>query len=566
MSATEERPAARPILLAVDDDPAVARAVNRDLRRHYGARYRVLSTASGQEALNALEEITRRGEPVALLLADQRMPQMTGVEFMAEARALAPDARRVLLTAYADSQAAIDAINRVGLDRYLMKPWDPPEEQLYPALDDLLAAWHATRPAADDGLRVIGHRFSRASHELRDFLARNLVPFRYVDVERDAARAAPLLAAAGLDGDEPEGLPLVLLEDGEALRAPDVAEVARRVGISRPATRDLYDLVVVGGGPAGLAAAVYGASEGLATALVERVATGGQAGQSSRIENYLGFPGGLSGAELTDRATQQARKFGAEMLLVRDVEGLEARDGTHVLRLGDGSELAAHAVVVATGVEYRRLEAPGVDELTGRGIYYGASRSEGQSCADEHVVVIGGANSAGQAAMYFSQFARQVTILYRGDSLAKSMSHYLVQQIAEQPNIVVRTNAELTAAHGTDRLEAIDVGIDRGASSERLDASSVFVFIGAAPQTDWLGDAVARDARGFVLTGGEAAAVAGRGPAPWPLERPPFELETSAPGVFAAGDVRSESIKRCASAVGEGSMAVQFVHRYLATP
>ena len=444
---TEQAPAAvetaRPVLLAVDDEPSVARAVERDLRRRYGRDYRVLRAGSGEEALTTLREAKLRGTPIALLLVDQRMPGMSGVELLEAALEIAPDAKRALLTAYADTQAAIDAINRVSLDHYLLKPWDPPEEQLYPVVDDLLDSWRAEAPPAADRIQLVGHRWSRESHDARDFLARNQVPFQWLDVERED-EARRLLAAAEGDG----VLPLVLFPDGGSLHGPTITELAERTGVLRRAERPFYDLVIVGGGPAGLAAAVYGASEGLQTALVERDAPGGQAGQSSRIENYLGFPVGLSGGDLARRATTQAQRFGAELLTVQQVTRIEQRGPSKVVHLAGGEELGAAAVIVATGVDYRLLEAPGVEELTGRGVYYGGSRTEGVSCRDEHVVVVGGANSAGQAAIYFAGYAQHVTILYRGDSLAKSMSRYLIDTIEDTPNITVRTNAEVAAAHG----------------------------------------------------------------------------------------------------------------------
>jgi thioredoxin reductase (NADPH) len=558
---TDQTPAAvetsRPVLLAVDDEPSVARAVERDLRRRYGRDYRVLRAGSGEEALATLREAKLRGTPIALLLVDQRMPGMSGVELLEAAREIAPSAKSALLTAYADTQAAIDAINRVSLDHYLLKPWDPPEEQLYPVIDDLLDAWRAEAPADADRIQVVGHRWSRESHDARDFLARNQVPFQWLDVERED-EARRLLAAAEGDG----VLPLVLFPDGGSLHGPTITELAERTGVLRRAERPFYDLVIVGGGPAGLAAAVYGASEGLTTALVERDAPGGQAGQSSRIENYLGFPVGLSGGDLARRATTQAQRFGAELLTVQQVTRIEQRGPSKVVHLAGGEELGAAAVIVATGVDYRLLEAPGVEELTGRGVYYGGSRTEGVSCRDEHVVVVGGANSAGQAAIYFANYAQQVTILYRGDSLAKSMSRYLIDTIEATPNITVRTNAEVAAAHGDDQLERITVRDTAGGADEEMELAAMFVFIGARPQTEWLPDDVARDRRGFVLAGSELLLEDVR--PRWRLDRNPYLLETTMPGLFVAGDVRSQSMKRVASAVGEGSMAVSFVHEYLA--
>ena len=559
MSATaDSREAARPVVLAVDDEPSVARAVERDLRRRYGREFRVLRAESGAEALTALRESKLRGASIALLLADQRMPVMSGVEFLEHAIALAPEAKRVLLTAYADTQAAIDAINRVSLDHYLLKPWDPPDEQLYPVVDDLLDAWRADAPSPADRIRLVGHRWSRDSHDVRDFLARNQVPYRWLDVERDD-EGRRLLAAA----DGAAELPLVLLPDGSVLQRPSVVELADRAGIRRRAELPFYDLLIVGGGPAGLAAAVYGASEGLQTALVERQAPGGQAGQSSRIENYLGFPVGLSGGDLARRATTQAQRFGAELLTVQEVTAIDERGPARIVRLAGGDELGASAIIIATGVDYRRLEAEGVDGLSGRGIYYGGSRSEGLSCRDEHVVVVGGANSAGQAAIYFAAYAQRVTILYRGDSLAKNMSRYLIDTIEATANIEVRLNAEVEAAHGEESLRSITVRDSATRDRDELALAAMFVFIGARPQTDWLPPAIARDRRGFILAGAELLMEDVR--PRWRLDRDPHLLETSLPGVFVAGDVRSESMKRVASAVGEGSMAVHFVHEYLAT-
>jgi thioredoxin reductase (NADPH) len=544
----------RPALLAVDDDAAVLRAVQRDLRRRFGERFQVVGAGSGEEALGVVDRLKLRGQPVALVLSDQRMPGLEGIDVLVGVREREPLAKRVLLTGYADVQAAIRGINDAKLDAYLDKPWQ--EETLVETLEDLLAEWQAEHAAGAAGIRVVGHRFSERSHAVRDFLARNLVPYRALDAERDE-EAKQLLAAAGLQDAE---LPVVVFEDGTAVPAAEPLTLADRLhGVSTAAAEELYDLVIVGGGPAGLASAVYGASEGLRTLLIEREAPGGQAGQSSRIENYLGFPTGLSGEQLTRRAAQQAERLGAELLRLREVEALEVAGSARVLRLTDGTALTAHAVILATGVAYRRLDARDVEALTGRGVYYGAARSEAPSCADEEVYVVGGANSAGQAAVYLSRFAKRVTVLYRGDALSRSMSRYLIDQIEAIPQITVRTHAEVVRAHGTDALEALDVRTPDGV--ETVPAASMFVFIGAQPGTAWLADAVARDPRGFVLTGAEAAA--GEAPRPWPLAREPFLLETSVPGVFAAGDVRAESIKRVASGVGEGAMAVSFVHRYL---
>jgi thioredoxin reductase (NADPH) len=546
--------AARPAIVVVDDEPAVARAVERDLRRRYGQRFRVLRAESGGSGLELVRELRRRGARLALIVADQRMPGVTGVDLLSSSRGLYPDARRVLLTAYADTEAAIRAINEVGLDFYLLKPWDPPEEKLYPMLDDLLGDWEAASILTAGGLRVIGHRWSRDSYELRDFLTRNRVPHRWFDLETDT-EAQQLLEVAGVDAAR---VPVVLFEDGSVLEAPSQLELAERVGIATEASLPFYDLVIVGGGPAGLAAAVYGASEGLRTVLVEREATGGQAGQSSRIENYLGFPHGLSGSDLASRAEAQARRFGAEILRVRDVSGMQIDGPARTVVLAAGGQLQGHAVLIASGVAYMRLGAPGVDELTGAGVFYGAAMSEAVSCRDREVYVVGGANSAGQGALYLATEAAHVTILVRGEALSKSMSHYLVERIEAHDRIAVRTRTQVAGADGDGRLQRLRLSTPDG--EEAVDADALFVFIGAAPCTEWVGDAVARDEKGFVLSGPQLAANGRR----WPLERDPYLLETSVPGVFVAGDVRHRSIKRVASAVGEGSMAVQFVHQYLA--
>jgi thioredoxin reductase (NADPH) len=544
----------RPVILAVDDEPAVLAAVARDLRRGFGERYRIVRATSGPEALDALGQIRDRHEQVALLVADQRMPGMAGTDYLVQARKIVPEAKRVLLTAYADTEAAIAAINEVQLDYYLLKPWDPPEEQLYPVVEDLLTTWEAGAALEAGGVRVIGHRFSKETHDLRDFLARNRVPARWLDVERDA-EAREVLTVAGIEQDR---LPVALLEDGSLLERPTVLELAERLGIAAQPTADHYDLVIVGGGPAGLGAAVYGASEGLRTAMVEREAPGGQAGQSSRIENYLGFPAGLSGSDLARRATDQARRLGAELLTVQDAVRLRVEGAGRIVELTGGGELSANCVLIASGVSYNQLNAPGFSDYTGVGIYYGAALTEARACANQHVVVIGGANSAGQAAVYFSGYAARVTMLVRADSLAKSMSHYLIEQIAALPNIEVRTGAQAVEAQGEHgHLAALRIRDANGNETlEPVDAC--FVFIGAAPRTDWLAGVVARDDRGFILAGLDARDHG------WPLQRDPYILETSVPGVFVAGDVRARSIKRVASAVGEGSMAVSLIHEYLA--
>ncbi|NEA46902.1 FAD-dependent oxidoreductase [Streptomyces sp. SID10815] len=545
------------VILTVDDDPGVSRAVARDLRRRYGRSHRIVRAESGESALEALRELKLRGDPVAVILADYRMPLMNGIEFLEQALDVYPGARRVLLTAYADTGAAIDAINVVDLDHYLLKPWDPPEEKLYPVVDDLLTAWRHSDHRPVTSTKVVGHRWSARSSQVREFLARNQVPYRWYSSDEPEGRR--LLGAAGQDG---QRLPLVVTPDGAALVEPEAPELAARVGLATTPAADFYDLVVVGGGPAGLGAAVYGASEGLRTVLVERSATGGQAGQSSRIENYLGFPDGVSGGQLTDRARRQAAKFGAEILTAREVTGLEVCGAARTVRFSDGSAVAAHSVILATGVSYRQLPAPGAEDLTGCGVFYGSALTEAPACEGQDVYIVGGANSAGQAAMYLSRGAKSVTLLVRGPSLAASMSYYLIQQIAEAPNITVRTGTVVEEAHGSGRLEQLTLREVAGGRTERVDAQWVFVFIGAAPLTDWLDGTVLRDERGFLLTGPDLTAD-GRPPADWELDRPPYHLETNVPGVFVAGDVRAESAKRVASAVGEGAMAVMLVHRYL---
>jgi thioredoxin reductase (NADPH) len=548
-----------PILLTVDDDPEVSRSLARDLRQQYGEDYRIRRAESGSAALDALKELKLRDEQVGLVLADQRMPGMTGVEFLGQSRNLYPKARRVLLTAYADTDAAIGAINQADVHYYLLKPWDPPQEKLYPVLDDLLEDWKVQdRLKSAEGVRVVGHRWSAPSHEIRDFLTRNQVPFRWLELEREP-EAARLLEAHG--GDEGR-LPLLVTDSGQALQAPSTAEVAGILGLASAPSLPFYDLIVIGGGPAGLGAAVYGASEGLSTVLVEQEAIGGQAGLSSRIENYLGFPSGIGGGDLARRASTQARRFGAEMLLACEVTGLDVCGSARVVRLANGEDLSAQAVLLTTGAAYQRLTAPGVDDFAGTGVYYGATATEARSVGGEDIYIVGGANSAGQAAVYFAQTARSVTILVRGPSLERSMSHYLIEQIGQLPNVKVRTNSSVSEAGGGDHLEWLRI-IDRESGvEENVNTSWLFVFIGAAPCTDWLGKAVQRDENGFVLTGPDLLKE-GQLPSDWPLERQPYFLETSVPGIFAAGDVRGQSVKRVASAVGEGAMAVTFVNRYL---
>jgi thioredoxin reductase (NADPH) len=543
--------------MTVDDDPGVSRSVARDLRRRYGQDYRIVRAESGRDALEALRELTLRGEPVAAILADYRMPEMNGVDFLEAAMDIAPHARRALLTAYADTDAAIRAINVVDVDHYLLKPWDPPEEKLYPVVDALVETWRAVGQRPVDEIRVVGHRWSAECFCTRDFLARNSVPYRWYNI--DDPEGERLLEAAGAT---PDDVPLIVTPDGTALRNPTEAEIAAAVGLTTDPVSDFYDLIVIGGGPAGLGSAVYGASEGLRTVLVERQATGGQAGQSSRIENYLGFPDGVTGTQLTDRARRQAHKFGAEILTTRDVVGLDVRASSRAVRFADGGDVVAHAVLLATGISYRKLEVPGADALTGRGVFYGSAATEAPACFGEDVYIVGAANSAGQAAVFLSQHARHVTLVVRADGLERSMSYYLVRQIDEIPNIDVRLTTEVIGLQGDDHLEEITLCNNRAGTQETVPAGYLFVFIGAEPRTEWLGGVVARDERGFVLTGPDLLH-GGQRPRGWNLDRDPYYLEASASGVFAAGDVRANSIKRVASAVGEGAMAIQLLHRYL---
>jgi thioredoxin reductase (NADPH) len=554
---TEQASGSRTAILTVDDDPGVSRAVARDLRRRYGDQYRIVRAESATAGLDALRQMKLRGDLVAAILADYRMPELNGIEFLEQAMDIYPGARRVLLTAYADTGAAIDAINVIDLDHYLLKPWDPPDEKLYPVLDELLEAWQESDHRAVPETKVIGHRWSARSSEVREFLARNQVPYRwYASDEPEGQR---LLAAAGADG---RALPVVITPDGDPLIEPADAELASRVGLATTPAKDFYDLVIVGGGPAGLGAAVYGASEGLRTVLVEQLATGGQAGQSSRIENYLGFPDGVSGAQLTGRARRQAKRFGAEVLTTREVTGLEVRGSARQVTFADGTSIDAHTVLLATGVSYRRLRAPGLDELTGRGVYYGSALTEATACLGQDVYVVGGANSAGQAALFLSRYAKSVTLLARGASLEKSMSYYLTKRIADSPSITVRTCTEVIGASGGDHLEKLTLRDTARGTTETVDAQWLYLFIGAQPLTSWLDGVVVRDAQGFVVAGPDLL-VGGQPPRGWNLDRPPYHLETSVPGVFVAGDARAESAKRVASAVGEGAMAVMLVHRYL---
>jgi len=546
---------ARPILLAIDDDVNVLEAVVQDLRRQYGSEYRVMRAAGGQTALDTLVQLRGRDEPVALLLSDQRMPGMTGVELLGRARELYPEARRVLLTAYADTDAAIQAINAARIHYYLNKPWDPPEEKLYPVLSDLLDDWKAGYRPPFEGLRVIGHRWSPRDHEVRSFLSCNHVPYRWIDVASE--EATKLLADRQVSVAD---LPVVLLADGTVLAAPGLELLAEKIGMKVQASQDFYDLVVVGAGPAGLAAAVYGASEGLKTLVIEPDAPGGQAGTTSKIENYLGFPAGITGADMGRRALIQATRFGAEFITQR-AAGLRIDGQYRFVRLGEGREVSTHAVLLAPGVQYRKLDVPGGERLTGRGIYYGAALVEAPSCKDEDVFLVGGANSAGQAALYFAKYARSVSMLVRGEGLGATMSKYLIDEIGQTSNIVVRPQTRVVEAIGEERLERLRLRTPGG--EEEVPATSLFVFIGAAPRTDWLPAEILRDDKGFLLAGPDLR-TDGKVAPEWKEPREPFLLESSVPGVFVAGDVRHGSIKRVASAVGEGSIAVQFVHQYLA--
>ena len=551
---------AKPVILAVDDDPEVLNAVERDLRQHFRADYRVMKVGSGAEALDTTRQLKQRGSMIALFLVDERMPEMTGTQFLVEAIKLYPEARKVLLTAYADTETAITAINDIGLDQYLLKPWEPPSERLFPVLDDLLMDWVARTRPPFDGMRIAGTTLSSSSYALKDFLSGNQVPYQWVDLEEDAPMRELVSAM-------PEGmqrLPVVFFPDGTSLVQPTPRELAARIGMQTQAQRPFYDLVVVGGGPAGLAGAVYGASEGLRTILVERYATGGQAGTSSQIENYLGFPTGVSGADLARRATMQAKRFGAEILTAQDVVEIKRNDPYRTVRLSDGSELSCYAVMIASGMEVRRLEVPGVEELVGAGVFYGAALTEAAAYRDRDVFVIGGANSAGQGAMFFSRHARSVTMLIRGADLSAGMSQYLVARIAETKNVRVLPNSVVTGVTGDGRLESITV--ENLLTDERTEfpAAAMFIFIGTAPRTAMVDALVERDAQGFILTGRDLM-IDGRPPREWRLVRDPFLFETSVPGVFAAGDARKGSGKRVASAVGEGSATVSMIHKYLET-
>ncbi len=551
----------RPVLLAVDDEPEVLRAIERDLRRKFGQEYRIMRADSGPSALEALQQLKARGEEAALLLSDQRMPGMQGTEFLTQAALIFPRAKRVLLTAYADTSAAIDAINSARTDYYLIKPWSPPEENLYPVLDELLEAWMEDYRAPFQGIRLLGNRWSPEAHDLRDFMGRNRIPFQWLDIDnRDNDReTGELLQRLGPDNK----FPVLVLEDGSHLCRPTIGELAEKLGLRTTSEKPFYDLIIAGGGPAGLAAAVYAASEGLDTVLIERQAPGGQAGMSSRIENYLGFPQGIGGGELAQRAVAQARKFRVEMLTPQEVKCLAVEGPYRSVTLANGNSINAFSVLIATGLSWRTLDVPGVERLHGAGVYYGAAMTEIEDCRDQDIFIVGGANSAGQGAVYFARHARKVYIIVRADNLEKGMSQYLVDQIGKISNVEVWTESEVVEAHGDGHLEEVSIVRHTNEETVRLPAGGMFIFIGAFPRTEWLQGVVPMDERGFVLTGSSLARDNGR-PKGWPLDRDPYIYETAIPGVFAAGDVRHNSVKRVASGVGEGSVVVQMVHQYLA--
>jgi len=551
--------AKQPLIFAVDDDPQVLRAVTRDLKKKYRKEYRVLSTTSANEALETLIELKKKGEEIALFLSDQRMPEMQGVDYLEKAAELYPGARRILLTAYSDTDAAIKAINEVQLDYYLMKPWDPPEEKLYPVISDQLEEWKATNGASVEGIRLLGYQYSPKSHHVKDFLSGNLFPYTWLDVESDPAAHEAMM----LHGIDPKMLPAVIFDDGEVITGDSLVPIAKKLGLQPTAKEELYDVAIIGAGPAGLAAGVYGGSEGLKTALIEKRAPGGQAGTSSRIENYLGFPKGLSGADLSRRAISQATRFGIDFLVPQSVNQIEFESNYKNLSLVDGSQLHTKAVIVTTGVSYRMLEAKGLDNFTGAGVYYGAATTEATACKNQDVYVVGGGNSAGQGAVYLSNFARHVYILLRRDNLRDTMSSYLIDQIDGIDNITVQPFREVQEGHGDDRLSRLTIYDNQKQDTYLVDAGALFIFIGAKPYTDWLPDSILKDQRGFVLTGRDLI----NHPefkSKWPYQREPYSLETSVPGVFAAGDVRSGAMNRVASAVGEGAMSVSFTHKYLA--
>jgi thioredoxin reductase (NADPH) len=546
--------------MIVDDEPQVLNAVERDLRAHYRNEYRIVKAGSGSDALTAVKQLKQRNSPLSLFLVDQRMPEITGTEFLAEALKFYPDARKVLLTAYADTEAAITSINSIGLDYYLMKPWDPPEQNLYPVLDDLLSDWSANVTLPYEGIRVAGTLWSAMSHTVKDFLARNQIPYQWLDIEKDTE--AETLVNAVNQGDH--RLPVVFFPDGSTIIEPSMLDLAKMIGLHTVAAKPFYDLIIIGGGPAGLAAAVYGGSEGLQTVMIEKEATGGQAGTSSRIENYLGFPRGLSGLDLARRATTQAQRFGVEILRAQEAVGIRVEDPYRYVSLNDGTELSSHVVLIATGVSVRRLEVPGINELTGASVYYGAALTEAAYYRGQDVFVVGGANSAGQGAIFFSRYARSVTMVVRSSSLGKGMSQYLVDQIGRTENIQVMLRAEVVEVIGKERLETIRIcNVDTGEVST-FPTAAMFIFIGAAPHTDLVSGIVVQDSAGFIMTGPDLM-LDGNRPKGWTLNRDPYLLETSVPGIFAAGDVRHRSVKRVATAVGEGAVAVALIHQYLKT-
>lgn len=548
----------KPALVVVDDSPTTLHQLEHDLQQKYGNRFRILEATSCQQAIDQLREMNVQNEPVAALLVDADMPEMQGSEFLQIARALYPKARRILLTTYEDSRAAIQAISSALIDYYIMKPWEPPEANLYPALDDLLADWLAFYETSQNQLRLVGHRWSPQMHEIGDFLARNRIPYQWLHVE-NSSEANQVLTQLGLSL---RNLPVVICPDGSYLVKPSLVQLAEKIHLKTHAEQPFYDLIIIGSGPAGLAGGVYGASEGLHALLIDQEAAGGQAGTSSRIENYLGFPVGLSGSDLACRAVIQAKRFGAEIITPQKATKVRLDGQYRCVELGDGTELRCHVLVLACGVSYRRLDVPGIGHLTGKGVYYGGSVTEAMACIDEDVYIVGGANSAGQAAIYFAKYARHVTMLVRADSLAKDMSRYLIDQIASTPNIEVKTSTHVIAAHGKQHLESITIFNDITQAEQTLPATSLFIYIGAEPHTEWLQGIVQVDEKGFILTGSDLIHE-GRLPENWALDREPFHLETNVPGVFAVGDVRHGSVKRVASSVGEGAMAVMFVHRYL---
>jgi len=548
----------KPFILALDDDPNVLRAVERDLKSKFSADYRILAADAPEKAMNFVQQLTARGDRIALFLVDQRMPHISGTEFLANALPMQPEARRVLLTAYADSSAAIDAINKVKLNHYLMKPWEPPEQNLYPILSDLLDDWNATSRETFDGIYVVGTRWAPSTHELKDFLAKSQIPYRWIE---PGSTSDPRIAAA--IGQAPAEFPVLIFPDGSVLHKPALPDVASKLGLTTAPTRDFYDVIIIGAGPAGLACALYCSTEGLRTILVEREAPGGQAGLSSRIENYLGFPSGLSGADLARRGVTQVKRFGTEVLAPVQAESLSVQGEYRVVKLSTGQELVGHSVVIASGVQWRRLDIPGMDRLTGAGVYYGAANTEASSCKNEDVYIVGGANSAGQAAVHFSQFARSVNMLVRADSLARSMSHYLVERIHTIPNIKVEPHTEVIEVRGEDRLSGLTIRHHDTNATEERDAGALFIFIGAEPRTDWLEGTLCRDGKGFLITG-QNLMQDGKRPPGWTLDRPPALLETNVPGVFAVGDVRFGAVRRVANSVGEGSIVLYFVNQYLA--